>query len=178
MPKKDVDQRFILDSTQPLIQSNGMLRWALSNVAHAATPPCEPVLDSVHANVNWSAADAVKPGAVNALNTAAYWGEVGGNAESLLAAKNSKLEVRVGLLPSPLHVVLLCSMRSGPAHFTAWPPYTASTGVRCSCICAYKLKVSAVCVPEHWDTWTDESQLGLAHAVWHDAHAVLWPADC
>jgi hypothetical protein len=93
LPKKDVDRRFVLESTQPVIRANGMLRWALNNVAHASTPPCKPVLDSVHADAQWAAADDVKPGAVNALNTAAYWGKLGGDADSLLTARDSKLQV-------------------------------------------------------------------------------------
>lgn len=95
LPKKDVDRRFVLESTQPIIRAKGMLRWALNNVAHASTPPCKPVLDSVHADAQWAAADAVKPGAVNALNTAAYWGKLGGDADDMLTEENSKLQVRL-----------------------------------------------------------------------------------
>lgn len=94
LPKKDVDQRYVLESTQPIIQANGMLRWAFNNIAHASTPPCQPVLDSVHADAQWAAVDAVKPGAASAAaNSAAYLGKIGGDAASLLAAKDSRLQV-------------------------------------------------------------------------------------
>lgn len=94
LPKKDVDQRYVLESTQPVIQANGMLRWAFNNIAHASTPPCQPVLNSVHADRQWAAVDAVKPGAASAaINSAAYWGTIGGDAASLLAGKDSRLQV-------------------------------------------------------------------------------------
>jgi hypothetical protein len=94
LPKKEVDQRYILESTQPIIEANGMLRWAFNNIAHASTPPCQPVLDSVHADTQWAAVDAVKPGAAGAAaNSAAYWGKIGGGADSLLAPKDSRLQV-------------------------------------------------------------------------------------
>lgn len=94
LPKKDVDRRYVLESTQPIIQANGMLRWAFNNIAHASTPPCQPVLDSVHADVQWAAVDAVKPRAASAAaNSAGYWGKIGGDAASLLAAKDSRLQV-------------------------------------------------------------------------------------
>jgi hypothetical protein len=120
LPKKDIDRRFVLESTQPIIRANGMLRWALNNVAHASTPPCKPVLDSVHADAQWAAANAVKPGAVNALNTAAYWGELGGDADSLLTARNSKLQV-------------------GWSEFAAWGGVAPNTGPlgHCQRICCF-----------------------------------------
>jgi hypothetical protein len=94
LPKTDIDQRFILESTQPIIKANGMLRWALGSVAHAATPPCKPVLDSIHADTKWAEVNAVQAGgAANALNTAAYWGQIGGDAASLAAAQDARLQV-------------------------------------------------------------------------------------
>jgi hypothetical protein len=97
LPKKEVDQRYILESTQPIIKVNGMLRWALDNVAHAATPPCKPVLDSLHHDENWAADNAVdKDISANAANSAAYWGKLGGTNEAdLLASKHSSLQVGV-----------------------------------------------------------------------------------
>lgn len=62
LPKRDVEQRFILESTQPFVKANGMMRWALNSVAHSATPPCRPVLDNVHADARWAAANSVKGG--------------------------------------------------------------------------------------------------------------------
>lgn len=93
LPKKEVDKRYILDSTQPIIKQNGILRWALGNVAHAQAPPCSPVLDSVHADPRWAAANAVKSG-VDAVNPASYWGKMGSSsAEGLMSSKDAKLEV-------------------------------------------------------------------------------------
>lgn len=94
LPKKDVDRRFVLQSTQPIIKVNGMLRWALDNVAHASTPPCEPVLDSVHRNLQWAAAKAVDTSGSNGVNTEAYWGKLGGDTDSLYVKKGEgKLQV-------------------------------------------------------------------------------------
>jgi hypothetical protein len=96
LPKKEIDQRFILESTQPIIRANGMLRWALGNVAHAATPPCKPVLDSIHSDNKWTEVNAVQAGgAANALNTAAYWGQLGGDAGSLAAAQDARLQASI-----------------------------------------------------------------------------------
>jgi hypothetical protein len=97
LPKKEVDQRYILESTQPIVKVNGMLRWALNNVAHAATPPCKPVLDSLHHDANWAADNAVSAGiSANAANSAAYWGQLGGNNQGdLMTAKHSRLQVGV-----------------------------------------------------------------------------------
>lgn len=92
LPKKDIDQRFVLESTQPIIRANGMLRWAFNNIAHASTPPCRPVLDSIHGDSKWTELNAVQSGGVNALNTAAYWGQVGGDAASLEASKEARLQ--------------------------------------------------------------------------------------
>lgn len=47
LPAAPPTRRYVLQSTQPLLEENGILRWALNNVAHAETPPCKAVLDTV-----------------------------------------------------------------------------------------------------------------------------------
>jgi len=56
-----VDQRLVMQVTQPLLESNGIVKWALSNVIHADTPPCEAVLNQVYENDNWVADNAIQP---------------------------------------------------------------------------------------------------------------------
>lgn len=110
LPKKDVDRRFVLQSTQPIIKVNGMLRWALNNVAHASTPPCEPVLDSVHRKVQWAAANAVDAYGTNGVNTEAYWGKLGGDTESLYVTKGKgKLQVCGATLGGNCHWLAMVS---------------------------------------------------------------------
>lgn len=95
LPKQEVDRRIILESTQPIIERNGMLRWAFANVAHASTPPCQPVLSSVRANPQWAAANSVQAGSNAARNTEAYWGRTGVDAKEVFVQQdNSKLQVR------------------------------------------------------------------------------------
>jgi hypothetical protein len=51
----------VLQVTQPLLESNGIVKWALSNVIHADTPPCEAVLNQVYEDDNWAAQNAIQP---------------------------------------------------------------------------------------------------------------------
>lgn len=92
LPTTEITKRIILKSTQPIIQVNGMLRWAFDNVAHASTPPCKPVLDNVKENAGWA---ATPENAATIANTDAYLGKLGGTTGDLYSATNAKLEVSV-----------------------------------------------------------------------------------
>lgn len=81
MPKTSVDRRFVLQSTQPLIEANGILRWALDSIAYPVAPPCKPVLDQVYDNSNWAASNALSASS-NGPNQAAYFTPIGGNAST------------------------------------------------------------------------------------------------
>lgn len=91
LPKTSVDRRYVLQSTQPLIEVNGMLRWAFDNVAHASGPPCKPVLDTVYSNPTWAADHAAE--GPNSLNTDSYWGKIGGDTSDLYVNKSAQIEV-------------------------------------------------------------------------------------
>jgi hypothetical protein len=41
LPKEEAGHRLIVNTTQPLFEYNGVLRWALNNVAHTKNPTCE-----------------------------------------------------------------------------------------------------------------------------------------
>ena len=56
-----VDQTIVMQVTQPLLESNGIVKWALSNVIHPDTPPCEAVLNQVYENDNWVQENAMQP---------------------------------------------------------------------------------------------------------------------
>lgn len=47
-PPKAVARRYVLRTTQPLIEANGFIRWAVNNVATAATPSCPPLLRELY----------------------------------------------------------------------------------------------------------------------------------
>lgn len=40
-PTGEASQKLIVNSTQPLLEYNGFIRWALNNVAHTKNPTCE-----------------------------------------------------------------------------------------------------------------------------------------
>ena len=70
VPQK-VDRRFIIHTTQPIMEANGLVRWALQNVAHANTPGCKALAPELHARPALLAAAAVKMTAKS--GDAAYW---------------------------------------------------------------------------------------------------------
>jgi hypothetical protein len=80
LPTTSISRRFILQSTQPLIESNGMLRWALDSIAYPVAPPCKPVIDAVYANPNWVSSMPGVPS--NGPNQQLYFTPVGGNAST------------------------------------------------------------------------------------------------
>lgn len=82
MPSSQVDKRVVLQSTQPLIEANGYLRWALDNVATATAPQCTPVLDEVYNNTNWASDYALAPNSTDGLNASLYFTPPGGNAST------------------------------------------------------------------------------------------------
>jgi hypothetical protein len=41
VPEGEASRKLIVNSTQPLLEYNGFLRWALNNVAHTKNPTCE-----------------------------------------------------------------------------------------------------------------------------------------
>jgi FtsP/CotA-like multicopper oxidase with cupredoxin domain len=47
-PPRQVDRRFVLRTTQPVLEHNGFIRWALNNVASALTPDCPPLLHALY----------------------------------------------------------------------------------------------------------------------------------
>lgn len=57
---KTYTRRIVLQSTQPLLESNGILRWALNNVAHADTPACSAMLQDVYDDPAWVTKNAIK----------------------------------------------------------------------------------------------------------------------
>lgn len=61
LPPGQPDKRFVIQSTQPLLEANGILRWALDNAAHAKTPPCASVLDLAYEDDGWAAKNAIQP---------------------------------------------------------------------------------------------------------------------
>jgi hypothetical protein len=66
-------------STQPLIEENGVLRWALGNVAHSDTPPCRSMLSDVQADARWAAAHALtRSAAQDGAGSSPYWSQFGG----------------------------------------------------------------------------------------------------
>jgi L-ascorbate oxidase len=80
-----VDRRVVLQSTQPLIEVNGILRWALGSVAAATSPPCKPVIDLVYDNPKWAAVNAL-PADAKALDPQLYFTQTGGGPSSWEAA--------------------------------------------------------------------------------------------
>lgn len=121
LPARQVDARFVLQSTQPIIEANGILRWALDNVAHAVAPPCTPLLDQVYDKA------FPKPGELLAGNAAAaaaaaalYFTPTGGNA-STWSVKGDKLAVVEGA-PGKNGAVLLDLGKPGAATHTITLP--------------------------------------------------------
>jgi hypothetical protein len=86
-----VDKRFVIQSTQPLLEANGILRWALDNIAHAKTPPCASVLDLVYEDDGWAARNAIQP-SWDGLTGYFKWGA---NSNSVTGS-NVTLQVRLG----------------------------------------------------------------------------------
>ncbi|KAF8065871.1 L-ascorbate oxidase [Scenedesmus sp. PABB004] len=79
LPSGPVTKRVLLYSTQPLVEANGVLRWAFDNIAHAVSPPCKPLLDLVYADPGWAAANALDAKATG-LDPALYFTKMGGDA--------------------------------------------------------------------------------------------------
>jgi hypothetical protein len=50
---KPADQTVTLRMTQPLLEANGMLRWAINNVATPMDPPCQPVMRLMAKDSKW-----------------------------------------------------------------------------------------------------------------------------
>jgi hypothetical protein len=91
LPTASISRRFILQSTQPLIESNGMLRWALDSIAYPVAPPCKPVIDEVYDNPNWVSSVPAVPS--NGPNQQLYFTPKGGNA-STWEGEGKELQVR------------------------------------------------------------------------------------
>ncbi|KAF6252743.1 Cupredoxin [Scenedesmus sp. NREL 46B-D3] len=67
LPTTSISRRFILQSTQPVFESNGMLRWALDNVAYPDNP-------------NWVSSVPAVPS--NGPDQQLYFTPAGGNAST------------------------------------------------------------------------------------------------
>jgi hypothetical protein len=88
-----VDKRFVIQSTQPLLEANGILRWALDNIAHAKTPPCASVLDLVYEDDGWAARNAIQP-SWDGLTGYFKWGA----DPNTVSGSNTRLQVSVGCM--------------------------------------------------------------------------------
>jgi hypothetical protein len=80
LPTTSISRRFVLQSTQPLLEANGMQRWAIDGISYPVAPPCKPVLDSLYDNPNW--VSSVPPVPSNGPNNALYFTPKGGNAST------------------------------------------------------------------------------------------------
>lgn len=116
LPSTSISRRFVLQSTQPLIESNGMLKWALDSIAYPVAPPCKPVLDSVYDNPNW--VSSVPPVPSNGPNQALYFTPKGGNASTWegngkdlqlvdAAGSSSNVVIKLGKPGAASHVLSL-----------------------------------------------------------------------
>jgi FtsP/CotA-like multicopper oxidase with cupredoxin domain len=47
-PPQNVSRRYVLRTTQPLIEANGFIRWAVNNVATSMAPDCPPLLRELY----------------------------------------------------------------------------------------------------------------------------------
>ena len=47
-PPREVTRRYVLRTTQPLIEANGFIRWAVNNVASSLAPDCPPLLRQLY----------------------------------------------------------------------------------------------------------------------------------
>ncbi|PSC72452.1 DNA-directed RNA polymerase III subunit RPC5 [Micractinium conductrix] len=63
VPAADLSLTFNI--TQPLMNQTGQLRWALNNVVGLRTPPCDPLLDLLHANPLWMQTNLVSASQLN-----------------------------------------------------------------------------------------------------------------
>jgi hypothetical protein len=80
LPNRALDGRYLIQSNQPLIEANGILRWAFDNIAHATAPPCKAVLDEVYDDSNWASKNAL--GLNEAFNQSLYFTPMGGDAST------------------------------------------------------------------------------------------------
>jgi len=80
LPNRPLDARYLIQSTQPLIEANGILRWAFNNIAHATAPPCKPILDEVYNTPAWASNNAL--GVNQTFNQSLYFTPIGGNAST------------------------------------------------------------------------------------------------
>eukprot|EP00775_Hariotina_reticulata_P013380 gene13380-13507_t len=80
LPNRPLDARYLIQSTQPLIEANGILRWAFNNIAHATAPPCKPILDEVYNDPTWASRNAL--GTNQTFNQSLYFTPIGGNAST------------------------------------------------------------------------------------------------
>lgn len=103
MPDRPLDARFLIQSTQPLIEANGILRWAFDNIAHATAPPCKPILDEVYDNPNWVKEKALAEGVP--FNQALYFTPVGGSAETWQG--NGEVQVADNSMPNGYNMLNL-----------------------------------------------------------------------
>ena len=70
----------LLQATQPLLEHNGMLKWALDNVAHSESPPCKSALQEVRDQ--WSSLEVMSTqGGINPKAAMAqYFTPLGGSS--------------------------------------------------------------------------------------------------
>jgi len=47
-PPQNVSRRYVLRTTQPLVEANGFIRWAVNNVATSMAPDCPPLLRELY----------------------------------------------------------------------------------------------------------------------------------
>jgi hypothetical protein len=69
-PKPHHQTQTVLQTTQPIIESNGFVRWAFLNVAHTETPRCSAALQDLYRDPGaFKSAPQVTPSA----DTSYYW---------------------------------------------------------------------------------------------------------
>lgn len=124
-PPEKVDYRFVVQTTQP-VMPNGYLRWAINNVAHAETPPCDALMSKLKENPKLL--ESV-PKLTAATDDAPYWGKNalrgddsffrvmelnGPNAKTLIDAKVPKVGLHsLTVPPNKVVEIVLQNNRAG-----------------------------------------------------------------
>jgi hypothetical protein len=106
LPTTGISRRIVLQSTQPLLESNGMQRWAIDSISYPVAPPCKPVLDSVNDDPDW--VSNVSPVPANGPDQSLYFTPKGGDA-STWEGDGKNIQVGSGSRQGmPMNSIQLC----------------------------------------------------------------------